>query len=218
MRVSAVIALGLLLAASRCPWTSAGEPLPGATTGPAASYQDPYAGNYGFSGEAPYAADASYPTGCAACGCAHCGHQGCPLGHALRGGLPNPHRSTCDMPQHYPYFAEPKFYYYFRPYNWFHIPVQQDDVRAFGGDPRHPYDNRIFKSVYEQLHFNEPAPEVINPPAAPPAPMTNAQPGSESRSTVEHKSPSKLVPASTSQRAAEPRNVVRIRRVSHTNE
>lgn len=225
MRISAVLALGLLLGASRCPLAAAGDPQSGSVGLPAANYQDPYAGNYGanygFSDAAPYSDNASHAPGCATCGCAACspyGYQGCALGYALRGGLPNPHRSTCDMPQHHYYFAEPKFYYYFRPYNWFHIPVQQDDVRAFGGDPRHPYDNRVFKSVYEQLHFNEPAPEAIGPPATPAAPMTESKPSAKSRSTVEHKGTGKVVPASTSQRAAEPRNVVRIRRVSHTNE
>lgn len=213
MRISGLIALGLLLGASRCPSTSAGEPLPGPTAGPSSSYQDPYSGNYGFA-ESPYAADSSYPTGCAACGY---GHPGCSLGYALHHGLPNPHRSTCDMPQHHPYFAEPKFYYYFRPYNWFHIPVQQDDVRAFGGDPRHPYDNRIFKSVYEQLHFNEPAPETIGPPAIPAAPMTHAKPIRENRNSVEAGNQAEFIPASTIERAAEPRNLVRIRRVSHAN-
>jgi hypothetical protein len=125
------------------------------------------------------------------------------------------------MPQHYIYFAEPKFYYYFRPYNWFHIPVQQDDVRAFGGDPRHPYDNRVFQSVYDQLHFDEPAPETILPPDVPVAPMSRAKPRGDSRAAVESNATSRstnsVTPASTTRRAAEP-STVRIRRVSHIAE
>lgn len=219
MRISAAIALGLLLGASRCESTSAGEPLPAA--GPAANYQDPYAGNYGFGDGAPYGSDGPCSTGCSA-SCPHCGNSGCALDRLFWHGLPNPHRSTCDMPQHYMYYAEPKFYYYFRPYNWFHIPVQQDDVRAFGGDPRHPYDNRIFKSVYEQLHFNEPAPETIVPPEAPGVPMSKARPGRDSRAANDSKaSPraaDKVVPVKATERASEARTQVRIRRVSLTQD
>lgn len=88
------------------------------------------------------------------CSCSSC---------SLRHGLPCPRQSRCDMPQHLPYMAAPKFYYYFRPYNVLHIPEQQDDVNAFGGDRRHPYDNRVFQKVYQNLRFDDAAAEVITP-------------------------------------------------------
>jgi hypothetical protein len=221
MRIVSAIALGLTLVASQCPIASAGDPVGHSYAGPGSAYQDPYAGGYGINEAGPYTSDAPYSTGCSACGCAHCGQHRCGLSNLFWRGLPNPHHSTCDMPQHYIYFAEPKFYYYFRPYNWFHIPVQQDDVRAFGGDPRHPYDNRIFQSVYDQLHFNEPAPETIVPPLVPAVPMSNSKPRIDSRAAVELKSAPRstdsVTPAKTSHRATEP-STVRIRRVSHVEE
>jgi hypothetical protein len=56
------------------------------------------------------------------------------------------------MTQRVPYVAEPKNYYYFRPYNWFHIPTQQAEAARYNTDPRNPYDNRIvFDELYEGL-------------------------------------------------------------------
>jgi hypothetical protein len=52
------------------------------------------------------------------------------------------------MYPHFPYRVEPQGYYYFRPYNWFHIPAHQGQVQAYGGDPRHPYANTLFRDVY----------------------------------------------------------------------
>jgi len=43
-------------------------------------------------------------------------------------------------------------YYYFRPYNWFHIPDQQQEAANYNGDPRNPYDNRVvFDGLYDGL-------------------------------------------------------------------
>jgi hypothetical protein len=132
-----------------------------------------------------------------------CKCPSCKLMH----GLPHPHKSRCDMPLHIPYLAEPKFYYYFRPYQWFHIPVQQGDVQAFGGDPRHPYDNRIFQSVYQNLHFDTPAPEQVAPPTTPEAPPAGARRATPARTTA--------APSQTgSPKASESSSSVRIRRVS----
>ena len=67
-------------------------------------------------------------------------------------GLPSPWHSPGNMTQHIPYVAEPKNYYYFRPYNWFHIPDQQAEAAIYGTDPRNPYDNRVvFDDLYEGL-------------------------------------------------------------------
>jgi len=43
-------------------------------------------------------------------------------------------------------------YYYFRPYNWFHISEQQQEAANYEGDPRNPYDNRVvFDGLYDGL-------------------------------------------------------------------
>lgn len=82
-----------------------------------------------------------------------------------------------NMPQHYPYYAEDLGYYYFRPYNYKHIPEQQNAVLGWGGDPRHPYTNReIFDAVYQEVDAPGFAPTPFEPEAvdrprpAPPAP------------------------------------------------
>jgi len=114
------------------------------------------------------------------------------------------------MPQHLAYIAEPKFYYYFRPYNWFHIPVQQDDVRAFGGDPRDPYDNRMFQNVYQNLHFEEPAPEDVVPPEA--TPMGAKKPSLRARQVATDNTASRAT-APTKPAATKEISSVRIRPV-----
>lgn len=113
-------------------------------------------------------------------GCAHCGggfsgdldgELGGPLGFGFFGphrcgilrcgwncrfkqwqGLPCIWRTTCDMPQHQPYHVHFRHYYYFRPYNYLHVPQQQEVVDAWGFDPRNPYDHReMFRDLYKGL-------------------------------------------------------------------
>jgi hypothetical protein len=85
-------------------------------------------------------------------------------------GLPTPWHSTGDMPPHYGYIAYPKNFYYFRPYNWFQIPLHQREVTVYGGDPRHPYANHVFAKVYSDLEAEwGVAEEVPGPVEAPPA-------------------------------------------------
>ena len=62
-----------------------------------------------------------------------------------------------DLHPHTPYVAQPKVYYYFRPYQWRHVLQQQESVMSYGGDPRHPYANTEFLGIYEGLET--PAPE-----------------------------------------------------------
>ncbi len=69
-----------------------------------------------------------------------CGGRACTC--ALCGG--------CNMPQHYPYFPAMHGYYYFRPYHHSHIAKHQQIAAAWGADPRFPYSNEIFKTVYAQ--------------------------------------------------------------------
>jgi len=57
---------------------------------------------------------------------------------------------ACNMPQHYAYFPAMHGYYYFRPYNYTHIAKQQQIAASWGADPRFPYSNEIFKTVYAQ--------------------------------------------------------------------
>ncbi len=41
-------------------------------------------------------------------------------------------------------------YYYFRPYNHRHVAEQQQTVAKWGGDPRNPYANEVFRQVYAE--------------------------------------------------------------------
>lgn len=62
--------------------------------------------------------------------------------------------TTGDMPQHVPYQAEGRGYYYFRPYHVMHVFAQQEMATRWGADPRNPYDNRFFEKFYP-LHEPE---------------------------------------------------------------
>jgi len=57
---------------------------------------------------------------------------------------------ACNMPQHYAYFPAMHGYYYFRPYHHSHIAKHQQIAASWGADPRFPYSNEIFKTVYAQ--------------------------------------------------------------------
>jgi hypothetical protein len=65
--------------------------------------------------------------------------------------LPRFHCHPGNLVPHTPYCAEPKLYYYFRPYSWHHVEEQVESVLRFGGDPRHPYANREFAEIYRGL-------------------------------------------------------------------
>jgi hypothetical protein len=71
--------------------------------------------------------------------------------------------SLGDMPQHYPYFPEMHGYYYFRPYNYVHVPQQQEFVGSYGGDRRDPYSNELFKVIYAEFKatLREKTPEIM---------------------------------------------------------
>ena len=56
-----------------------------------------------------------------------------------------------DMPPHYAYYPEMHGYYYFRPYNYVHVPQQQEFVGSYGGDRRDPYSNELFKVIYAEF-------------------------------------------------------------------
>ncbi len=66
-------------------------------------------------------------------------------------GLPSPWCPPGNLTGHIPYECCGTYYYY-RPYNWFHIPAQQAEVANYDGDPRNPYDNRpVFDGLYDGL-------------------------------------------------------------------
>jgi hypothetical protein len=67
-------------------------------------------------------------------------------------GLPSPWCTPGNMSGHIPCNACMGTYYYFRPYNWFHIPDHQQEAANYNGDPRNPYDNRVvFDGLYDGL-------------------------------------------------------------------
>lgn len=66
-------------------------------------------------------------------------------------GMACPWRPVGDMTLHIPYVAEPKSYYYLRPYQWFHVEAHQADADVVGIDRRNPYDNRLFDEVYDEV-------------------------------------------------------------------
>jgi hypothetical protein len=59
-------------------------------------------------------------------------------------------------------------YYYFRPYNYTHIPIHQEFVSRWGGDQRNPYSFEVF----DQLDTEElPSIEPSDPPGSSIQPM-----------------------------------------------
>jgi len=67
-------------------------------------------------------------------------------------GLPSPWCSPGNLSGHIPCNPCMGTYYYFRPYNWFHIPDHQHEAANYNGDPRNPYDNRVvFDGLYDGL-------------------------------------------------------------------
>ena len=77
-----------------------------------------------------------------------CGKDGC---SRCSGRLPNTWRARCDLPQHQPYVAEPKTYYYFRAYTYIHTPALQEEATLHGAPRRNPYDTKLFAGVYKKL-------------------------------------------------------------------
>ena len=67
-------------------------------------------------------------------------------------GLPSPWCTPGNLSGHIPCNPCMGTYYYFRPYNWFHIPDQQQEAANYSGDPRNPCDNRVvFDGLYDGL-------------------------------------------------------------------
>jgi hypothetical protein len=55
-----------------------------------------------------------------------------------------------DMFLRHTYYPEAHGYYYMHPYNYKHIALHQEFARRWGGDPKNPYSNEIFKQLEEE--------------------------------------------------------------------
>lgn len=71
-----------------------------------------------------------------------CGECGC---------LPTCLHHCGDLVPNFGYVATPKTYYYFRPYQYFHVPIQQRQALEWGAEPGLPYSNAIFQDVYKAV-------------------------------------------------------------------
>ena len=86
--------------------------------------------------------------GCGDGGCGRgCGRNGCG-GHGCGG---HGFATRCNLIPHVAYINPLASYYYFRPYQAFHIRFQQMEVVSYGGDPRQPYSNLMFQGLYPEL-------------------------------------------------------------------
>lgn len=56
-----------------------------------------------------------------------------------------------DLYPHYPYDAQPKTYYYLRPYNHMHVREKAAEAISMGANPQAPYSNALFKQTYEAV-------------------------------------------------------------------
>ena len=56
-----------------------------------------------------------------------------------------------DMYPRSPYFPVNHGNYYFRPYTWSHVGIQQQLASTWGADPRAPYQSQVFDSLYEEM-------------------------------------------------------------------
>jgi len=123
-----------------------------------------------------------------------CGKHGCGHGHGCHncnGYHQGRFQTRCNMIPHVAYINPTASYYYFRPYQAFHVREQQNEVISYGADPRQPYANLLFRTLYTELEAawaeedgkngspfedeapGEDAPAVEPPPARPAAPDFN---------------------------------------------
>jgi hypothetical protein len=72
-------------------------------------------------------------------------------GCACHGRLPSAWRARGDLPQHQPYDASPKTYYYFRAYTHIHMSAILDEASLHGASRANPYDTNVFEGVYDAL-------------------------------------------------------------------
>jgi len=139
-----------------------------------------------------------------ACDTCNCGHQGClnKGGFWERQGLPKPCRAPGNMYPHLPYHTASMRYYYFRPYNYMHIPIQQAEAVSVGIPASQPYSNSIFQRVYAEVEAGTypetvPAPTQPQVPPAPPipdSPLDTPAPQPPAGSSAALRTPRTLIP------------------------
>lgn len=64
-------------------------------------------------------------------------------------------RREYEMPMHYPYYPPLHGYYYFHPYHPSHVAAHQAFVARFGVDPRNPYCNDFFRTIYAEYRASQ---------------------------------------------------------------
>ena len=62
-----------------------------------------------------------------------------------------------------PYFPVNHGNYYFRPYTWSHVGIQQQIASTWGADPRAPYQSEVFAHLYEDMGIPSPYTEIDEP-------------------------------------------------------
>jgi hypothetical protein len=100
------------------------------------------------------------------------------------------------MIPHVAYINPTSSYYYFRPYQAFHVREQQNEVIGYGADPRQPYANLLFRSLYSNLeaawaeeaaaHTGSPFEDEVPREPVPPAPVEplEAAPASDASTSI----------------------------------
>ncbi len=137
---------------------------PAVPTGPAPAGPAPTNGvDYAYGGGYVNGGAAGPAPGCQSCGGGGCG--GCGYGDGLYGhGLCGYFRSPCGMVQHYPYYPAMHGYYYLHPYHYTHVPAHQAFMARAGVDPRNPYSNDLFKTLYVEYRAGERGRTLDRPP------------------------------------------------------
>jgi hypothetical protein len=95
--------------------------------------------------------------------------------------------SDCDMYPHYPYFPSLHGNYYFRPYGLEQLRRQQQFVASWGGDPRDPYANTVFRRVYQETKGGQTGPPAKKESVSPPTPKPSVPHGLPSQAGEEAK-------------------------------
>ncbi len=67
------------------------------------------------------------------------------------------------MPQHYAYYPAMHGYYYMHPYHYAQVPQHQAFMARAGVDPRNPYSNDLFRTLYAEYRAGERARTVERP-------------------------------------------------------
>jgi hypothetical protein len=137
---------------------------PAPPAGPASTNGAEYTNGNGYANGGGYVNGGDGGPGCQTCGgagCVGCGYGGCGLGgHGLCGYF----RSPCGMVQHYPYYPAMHGYYYLHPYHYTHVPAHQAFMARAGVDPRNPYSNDLFKTLYAEYRAGERGRTLDRPP------------------------------------------------------